>query len=49
MEKSSAEESKQFWSNIWDNEKEHGRNAEWLKELRAEKNNMKQNDNRHNN
>ena len=26
-EKSNAEESKQFWSNIWDNEKEHERNA----------------------
>ena len=43
-EKPNAEESKQFWSNIWDNEKEHGRNAEWLRELRAEKDNMKQND-----
>ena len=29
-----AEESKQFWSNIWDNEKEHERNAEWLRELK---------------
>ena len=29
---------------IWDNEKEHERNAEWLKELRAEKANIKQND-----
>ena len=36
-----AEESKQFWSNIWDNQKEHERNAEWLRELRAEKENMK--------
>ena len=43
-EKPNAEESKQFWSNIWDNEKEHERNAEWLMELRAEKGNMKQND-----
>ena len=42
--KLNAEESKQFWSNIWDNEKEHERNAEWLRELRAEKDNMKQND-----
>ena len=41
-EKPNAEESKQFWSNIWDNEKEHERNAEWLRELRAEKDNMKQ-------
>ena len=43
-EKPNAEESKQFWSNIWNNEKEHERNAEWLRELRAEKDNMKQND-----
>ena len=32
------------WSNIWDNEKEHERNAEWVWELRAEKGNMKRND-----
>ena len=43
-EKPNAEKSKQFWSNIWDNEKEHERNAEWLRKLRAEKDNMKQND-----
>ena len=43
-EKPNAEESKQFWRKIWDNEKEHERNAEWLRELRAEKNNLKQND-----
>ena len=30
--------------NIWDNEKEHERNSEWLRELRTEKDNMKQND-----
>ena len=27
-EKPNAEESKQIWSNIWDNEKEHGGNSE---------------------
>ena len=43
-EKSNAEESKQFWSNIRVNEKEHERNAKWLRELRAEKDNMKQRD-----
>ena len=43
-EKPNAKESKQFWSNIWDNEKEHERNAEWLRELRTEKDNMKRND-----
>ena len=43
-EKPNAEESKQFWNNIWDNEKQHERNAAWLRELKAEKDNMKQND-----
>ena len=28
-EKSNAEESKQFWSNIWDNKEEHERYAQW--------------------
>ena len=42
--KPNAEEIKQFWSNIWDNEKENERNAEWLRGLRVEKDNMKQND-----
>ena len=40
-EKPNAEESKHFRSNIWDNEKEHERNAEWF---RAEKDDMKQKD-----
>ena len=43
-ERADAEESKQFWINIRDNEKEHERNAGWLRELRAEKDNIKQND-----
>ena len=43
-EKPNAEESKQFWSIIWDNEKKHERNAEWLRELKAEKDDMKQYD-----
>ena len=43
-EKPNAEKSKQFWSNKWDNEKEHEGNAEWLRGLRAENDNMKQND-----
>ena len=42
-EKSNAEESKQFWSNIWDNEREHERSTDCLKEIRGEKDNMKQN------
>ena len=42
-EKPNAEESEQFWSNIWDNEKEHEIKAKWLRELRTEKDNMKQN------
>ena len=32
-----------MYKKIWDNEKEHKRNAEWLRELRAEKDNIKQN------
>ena len=43
-EKPNAEGSKQFWSNIWDNNNPHERNAEWLKELKAEKDKMKRND-----
>ena len=43
-ERPDAEESKQFSSNIQDNEKEHETSAEWLRELRAEKDNIKQND-----
>ena len=43
-EKSYAEESKHFRNNIWDKEKENERNAEWSKELRTGKDNMKQND-----
>ena len=42
-EKPNVEESEQFWSNIWDNEKEHEIKAKWLRELRTEKDNMKQN------
>ena len=42
-EKPNVDECKQFWSNIWDNEKEHERKAEWLMELRAERDNMKWN------
>ena len=42
--KPNVEESKQFWSNIWHNEEEHDRDAEWLRELRAEEDNIKQSD-----
>ena len=37
-----TEESRRFWSNIWGTEKSHNKNAEWLKELRAEQNKTKQ-------
>ena len=37
-----TEESRRFWSNIWGTEKSHNKNAEWLKELRAEQNEVKQ-------
>ena len=33
-----------FGFNIWGNEIEHERNAEWVRDLNAEKDNMKQND-----
>ena len=35
-EKPNAEEAKQFWSDIWDNPKEHQSDAKWLKDLREE-------------
>ena len=41
-EKPDTEESRRFWSNIWGTEKSHNKNAEWLKELRAERNEIKQ-------
>ena len=41
-EKADTEESKRFWSNIWGTEKSHNKNAEWLKELIAERNEIKQ-------
>ena len=31
-----AEESCEFWSNIWDNHIEHNRDAEWLADVRDE-------------
>ena len=47
MEKKSSEnpekeESRIFLSNIWGTEKSHNKNAEWLKELRSERNEIKQ-------
>ena len=41
-EKPNAEESKHFWSNMRYNQSKYKRNAEWLKELRAAKDNIKQ-------
>ena len=40
--KPDTEESRRFWSNIWGTEKSRNKNAEWLKELRAERNEVKQ-------
>ena len=34
--------SRRFWSNICGTEKSHNKNVEWLKELRAERNEIKQ-------
>ena len=36
-----TQESRRFWSNIWGTEKSHNKNAEWLKKLRAERNEIK--------
>ena len=36
------EESKQFWGNIWDKEKEHNKAAEWLHDIKEEVNLNKQ-------
>ena len=35
-EKPDANESKEFWSNIWDREVKHNTQAEWLQELKEE-------------
>ena len=40
--KPDTEESWKFWSNIWAKEKSHNKNTEWLKELRAKLNKLKQ-------
>ena len=29
-----AEESRRFWREIWDNTKEHNKEAEWFKDLK---------------
>ena len=39
-----AEESKKFWSEIWSIEKEHNRQAEWLRDLKREKSNINMED-----
>ena len=39
--KPDTEKSTRFWSNIWGTGKSHNKNAEWLKELRSERNKMK--------
>ena len=41
-ENTGTEESTRFWSKIWGTEKSHNKNAEWLKELRSERNEKKQ-------
>ena len=40
-EKPGTEESRRFWSNIQGPEKSHNKNDEWLKQLRAEQNEIK--------
>ena len=41
-EESDTEESRIFWCNIWGTGKSHNKDAEWLKELRSERNKIKQ-------
>ena len=36
-EKPNAQESKQFWSNIWDNKKEYERNVQWIRMIKSRK------------
>ena len=40
-EKPNTEESRRFWSIIWGVGKRNNKNAEWLKELRSERNKIK--------
>ena len=42
--KPDADESIRFWSNIWDSKVHHRKDAEWLREQRAGKDNRKQED-----
>ena len=37
-----AEESKQFWRNIWSHSPDHKKDAKWLQDLRSEANVKKQ-------
>ena len=37
-----AEESKQFWGNIWSQSADHKKDAKWLQDLRSEANVKKQ-------
>ena len=40
--KHDTDESRRFWSNIWGTGKSHNKSAEWLEELRPERNKIKQ-------
>ena len=37
-----AEESKQFWGNVWSQSADHKKDAKWLQDLRSEVNVKKQ-------
>ena len=43
-EKPDGDESRRFWSSIWNRKVHHKRDAAWLRYLRANKNDEKQND-----
>ena len=42
--KADTDESIRFWSDIWDSKVHHGKDAEWLREQRAGKDDRKQED-----
>ena len=42
-----AEESKQFWGNIWSQSPDHIKDAKWLQDLRSEVNAKKTGENRY--
>lgn len=42
MKRECTHKSTRFWREIWDNKKEHNKEAEWLKDLERDKRDVKQ-------